>query len=191
MRRKWVGRPVYGPRMTVGVQKPRSWTPEFSGRFAWKYGPWMLLVNWNRYAGYCPVGAQLDKPGVVTPVIVATREAKVRKPQVTVEVPERPPEDYRPYESKTFKAFPRLVAFLADQWYDDGSPRKRGSLWIDSEGSFWKAMLKEPSMFLCARIRAASLEDLLKAVETFLGLDAPPWEPDEYAREKASGKKKK
>ena len=115
----------------------------------------------------------------------------MKKPAVSAVVPDKPPEEYKPYESKTFKAFPRLVAFLADQWYDTGEPRKRGSLWIDSEGSFWKAMLKEPSLFLCARIRAASLEDLLKAVETFLGLDAPPWEPDAYAQEKAVGKKKK
>jgi len=191
VRRKWIGRPVYRPRVGKGVQKPRTWTSEFSARYAWKYGRWMLLVNWNKYAGYCPVGAQLDKLGAATPVLVGSRESKVRKPQVSAAVPEQPPEEYKPYESPTFKKFPRLVAFLADQWYDNGEARKRGSLWIDSEGSFWKAMLKEPSLFLCARLRAASLEDLLKAVETFLGLDAPPWEPDNYAMEKATVKKKK
>jgi hypothetical protein len=191
MRRKWVGRPVYRPRATHGVQRPRSWTPEFSGQYAWKYGRWMLLVNWNRYTGYRPVGAQLDKLGVHTPVLVGSRESRMKKPQVSAVAPEQPPEEYKPYESVTFKKFPRLVAFLADQWYDNGEPRKRGSLWIDSEGSFWKAMIKEPSLFLCARIRAASLEDLLKALETFLGLDSPPWEPDQYALEKTTGKKKK
>lgn len=191
MRRKWAGRPVYRPRLSKGVQRPRSWTPDFSREYAWVYGRWMLLVNWNRYTGYRPVGAQEVKLGYVTPILTGSKEPKMRKPQVSAVVSEQPPKEYQPYESKTFKAFPRLVAFLADQWYDDATPRKRGSLWIDSEGSFWKAMLKEPSLFLCARIRAASLEDLLKAVETFLGLDSPPWEPDEFAREKSLGRKKK
>lgn len=191
MRRSFVGRPVYRPRVGQGVQRPRSWTPDHPKKYAWVYGRYMLLVDWNRYIGYRPVGAMLDLLGVVTPLLVGSREKKVKKPQVSAAAPEQPPEEYKPYESATFKKFPRLVAFLADHWYDDGTPRKRGSLWIDSEGSFWKALIKEPSLLLCARIRAASLEDLLKALETFLGLDSPPWEPDQYAQGKVKDKKNK
>jgi len=101
------------------------------------------------------------------------------------------PEVYLPYDTKIFKAFPRLTAFLADQWYDDGEPRTRGSIWVDSEGSFFKALLKEPSLCLCARVRAATLDDLFKACEVFLGLESPPWEVDEYAQERARKKGKK
>lgn len=191
MRRKVAGVPIYVSRSTPGVQRPRAWTPDFSGRYGWTYGRWIVWMVWNRYTGYRPVGAWLDGsgwPGVRHDTSVTERRV-VKKP--TASVPEKKPEELKPYETKVLKGFPRLTAFLTDDWYDDGVRRKRGSMWIDSEGSFFKVLLKEPTLCLCARIRAASIDDVYKAVEMFLGLESPPWEVDEYAVEKTSGKKKK
>lgn len=96
-----------------------------------------------------------------------------------------------PAESKLMAKCKRLMEWLTATTYDDGSPRTPGSLWIDSDSAAFKAMLKEPSLLLCARIRAGTFDDLIAAVETFLGLDSPPWEPDKFALERASKKTKK
>jgi hypothetical protein len=101
------------------------------------------------------------------------------------------PEDSPPVVSVVLKRFPRLLAFQTDRWYDDGSPRLPGSVWFDSDLGASKAMLKEPSLCLCARIRAATVDELYAAIELFLSLDNPPWEHDRFAAEKVQPKKKK
>jgi hypothetical protein len=35
------------------------------------------------------------------------------------------------------------------------------------------------------------MDDLLRAIDVFLGLDSPPWEPDKYALAKRLPQKKK
>jgi hypothetical protein len=103
----------------------------------------------------------------------------------------RTPGDSPPVVSVVLKKFPRLLAFQTDRWYDDGSPRLPGSVWFDSDLGASKAMLKEPSLCLCARIRAATVDELYAAIELFLSLDNPPWEHDRFAAEKVQPKKKK
>jgi len=191
MRRKVAGVPIYVSRSVPGVQRPRTWTPDFSGRYGWTFGRWIVWVSWNRYTGYRPTGAWLDGSGWpgTRHDVSSQGSSRVKKPNAAT--PEVKPEEVKPYESKVLKAFPRLIAFLTDDWYDDGTRRKRGSLIWGSEGSFVTVMIKEPTPLLCARIRAASIDDAYKALELFLGLDSPPWEPDEFARERAAPKKKK
>lgn len=110
----------------------------------------------------------------------------MKKPPLPV--PATMPDTLPAYETVTLKKYPRLTAFLTDRWYDDATPRQPGSIWIDSDFAAFKILIKEPTLMLCARIRASTLDDAFKAVETFLGLETPPWEPDEYAK-KNSGKK--
>lgn len=94
-------------------------------------------------------------------------------------------------ESVAFKKFPRVREFLTHTTYDDGSARAPGRLWIENDGLAFVATLFEPAAFLRAKCRAPSLDDVLALCEAFLGMDAPPWERDTWAAERAVGKKKK
>lgn len=191
MREQLAGIPLYTTRVTPGVQRPRSSTPKFSGRYAWRKGNWVVFVEWRRWEGFFFSSSwQVSSgwPGHTVPY-PSTRRISMKKWAALT--PEGPDPNRQPATSVVLKKFPRLVAFLSDRWYDDNTTRLPGSMWVDSDFGAWKAMLKEPSLALCARIRAASLDDLFAAIETFLGLDAPPWEPDAYAASKAAPKKKK
>ena len=191
MRRKVAGVPIYSRRVAPGVQRPRNWTPERAAQYGWEFNGWILWVRWSHWTGFQLTGAWLEGSGWPgTRIDVSEHKGRrMRKPPVPSE-PQKP-ETLLPYETKVLKAFPRFTAFLTDQWYDDGTPRERGTVWFDSVGSFFTALLKEHTLGLCARIRAGTIDDLYKAIEVFLGLETPPWEVDKYAREKAGKKSKK
>jgi hypothetical protein len=186
-----MGLPLYTPRDTRGVQRPRTWSPQGEGRYAWAVGPYHVSVLWRRREGYSFLSCWDARPGVPFQRLVLpdVERGTVKKPNVSA--PAGQPGDDPPAVSTFLKRYPRLLAFLTDRWYDDGSPRWPGSVWIDSDLSAAKALLKEPTLCLCARIRAAALDDLMSAIEVFLGLDSPPWEHDRYAAEAAVKKKRK
>jgi hypothetical protein len=141
--------------------------------------------------GYCPTSSHRVVSGRVEESITLPDVSRCSVKKWSAGAPAGKPGDVPPVVSVVFKKFPRTLAFLHDRWYDDDSPRYPGSIWIDSDVGAFKAMLKEPSLLLCARIRAATLDDLIAAVEVFLGLDSPPWEHDQYAAERVLQKKKK
>jgi hypothetical protein len=161
------------------------------GRYVWRVGRWYVFVSWSCYLGYYPTSIVSADPGgtVGSVTYPDVRRRAVKKPIASA--PPTKPEDVPPVVSVVLKKFPRLLAFLVDRWYDDGSPRLPGSVWFDSDIGAAKALLKEPSLCLCARVRAATVDDLYAACETFLGLESPPWEPDVYAMEQQAKKKKK
>lgn len=191
MRRTLMGIDLVEPRLTPGVQKPRSWTRKYSARYVWRVRSRYVFVTWSKYVGFTPVEVFDVVGGVVanrTP-FVYPRRRKVKKPSAAA--PADPDPDRAPQASVVLKKFPRLVAFLGDRFYDNGEPRMPGSAWFDCDAMAFRCMLKEPSLFLQTRIRAATLDDLFAAVEAFLGMESAPWEPDVFAREKVAPKKKK
>lgn len=191
MRRTVMGIPLYEPRVTRGVQRPRSHSPARSARYVWRVGSMYAIIEWRRYTGYYPVSLFRLVSGLAVDRFEFPDLARyVVKKWDTHKAPTKP-EDQVPVTSVVLKKFPRLLAFLSDLWYDDGSARVRGSIWMDSDLGGVKALLKEPSLTLCARIRAASWDELYAAVEFFLAMDSPPWEHDQFAARQQSEKKKK
>jgi len=191
VRREVFGAKLFERRSKVGVQRRRSKTPERIREYAWSTGEHVVIVQFSPWWGYSPIAAYKRVSGAwerVWNYPDAVRK-KVKKWTAAASAPE--PDNSPPETSVVLKKYPRTLAFLSDRWYDDKSPRLPGSMWLDSDLGAKKAMLKEPSLKLCARIRAATWDDLFAAVETFLSLDAPPWEPDKYAIEAEEEKKKK
>lgn len=191
MRRVIAGTPIYPQRSTAGVQRPRTWTPKYSGRYGWAVGKWVVWVTWERFLGYYPTGAWLEGSGWP-----GTRREFPDLSRRTVKKPNAPlppvmPDVLPAYETAVLKKFKRLTAFLTDRWYDDGSPRMPGSMWFDSDATGFTVMLKEKMLLLCVRLRAATLDDAFAAAEAFLGLESPPWEVDQYAADRAGKKSKK
>jgi hypothetical protein len=94
-------------------------------------------------------------------------------------------------ESAHLKKVPRLCEFLTAVVYEDGSPRVPGRLWWDQDGLAFTMTLFEASSFARVRLRAATIDDLLVLANTHLAMENAPWEADQYARDKATAKKKK
>lgn len=148
-------------------------------------------MEWTPWLGFCPLSTFRLVSGLAEDNNPYPDVKSKTMKKWTVAAASPSPDDAPPPQSVVLKKFPRLAAFLSDRWYDDKSPRLPGAVWLDSDLGGFKAMLKEPSMALCARIRASTLDDLFAALEQFLGLDNPPWEPDQYALGKSDKKKKK
>jgi hypothetical protein len=94
-------------------------------------------------------------------------------------------------ESKILVKVPRISLFLVETSYEDGSPRSPGRLWIDNDGTAFTITLFEPTAMARVRIRGNTLDDALGLANAHLGMESAPWEVDQYARDKAAGKKKK
>lgn len=191
MRRLVNGIPLYTARPGRGVQKPRSWSPAHSARYMWRVGQWLVTVIWEKRVGFFPTSAWREGSGTPGEIInYPNCEVKRMKKPVRPE-PAAMPDVLPLYECRILKKFPLLTRFLTDRWYEDGSPRTPGSMWLDSDQTSFTIMLKEKTTFMQARFRAATMDDVYAAVEMFLGLDAPPWELDEYALSRAPKKGKK
>lgn len=86
---------------------------------------------------------------------------------------------------------PRIPLFLVETTYEDGSPRSPGRLWLDNDGVAFTITLFEPTAFARVRIRGNTLDDAFALANAHLGMESAPWETDQYARDRAAGKKKK
>lgn len=191
MRSSIAGVPLYTSRTRRGVQRPRSWSPNVSASYAWTVGKWVWFVDWTRWSGFTVSRCWLASsgwPGTYHDY-PKMRVRDMKKPPLPE--PAKMPDQLPAYETAVLKKFKRLTAFLADRWYDDAAPRMPGSMWIDSDATSFKVLLKEPTLQLCARLRASTLDDLFAACEAFLGLDSPPWEVDQYAVDRSSKKSRK
>lgn len=78
-------------------------------------------------------------------------------------------------------AFPALLEFLTLSTWEDGSPRKPGTLLIFLDGGTWKACLKDKNGPRVCFVSCPDLDGLLLAVEQGLIDDSLDWRPDRKA----------
>lgn len=86
---------------------------------------------------------------------------------------------------------PHLVEHLSVRAYDDGGQRQTGRLIVDVVGSMWRCIAKDADSGMQLVVYMPSLDDALLSLELLLGADEAPWEPDPYAKPKASPRSKK
>lgn len=68
-----------------------------------------------------------------------------------------------------------LCEFLMDEAWDDGSPRKRGTLLLFWEGGSWKVCMHDRDRVLQTFLSAQTLEELLKVCNEALAGDCAGW----------------
>lgn len=100
------------------------------------------------------------------------------------------PRHLAPMESDVFTRLPNLVAHCCVTRYDDGDPRSPGLLMIKTQGSSWVVVVKEPDAAVQMQCLGASLDDALALCDLLLGSDDAPWEVDQWAAKRNTGKKK-
>jgi len=182
---------MYLTRPWYGVQKPRRWLPR---RESWFYiqcrDHWILCLSWP-HAGISPKGLfRLDGDELIEELTFPDlRNAAMKKFTVGLEAGKSLPP--LSLESVTLKKFPLLRFFLTATTYEGGDPRQPGRLWLDNDGLAFRVTIFEPSAFAKAVLRANTLDDVFAVLEAFLASDSPPWQADEYARDRDAQKKSK
>lgn len=182
---------VFQPRRLVGVQRPRQWLPRSERYYLWRLGSRDFHVMWKPFKGLFVLSSSpVGSPGSEdVHQFVNLESAAMKKLSVGGSSDEPLPPLSR--DSVVLKKFPCLCEFLTATRYEDGSPRAPGRLWLDNDGVAFTVTLFEPSAFARVRIRGNTLDDAVALAERHLSLESAPWEADQYARDKASQKKKK
>lgn len=92
---------------------------------------------------------------------------------------------------KVLEKTPTLASFLLDLQYEDGGgPREPSYLIIKAAGGEWLATLKDPTEKRQLRLRVTDLGTVWAALEALLAADSCPWEPDAWAMDQRSRKRR-
>jgi hypothetical protein len=94
-------------------------------------------------------------------------------------------------ESKVLLKFPRMCEFLTAVYYEDGTVRTPGTVWLKVDSLAFVMTLLDPDACARVNVRAASLDEVFTLAEKLLSTESAAWELDRYAVEKAAQKKKK
>lgn len=86
-------------------------------------------------------------------------------------------------ESEVLGGMAQIIAHLTHTRYDDGSPRQVGTISIRTQGAMWIVEARDYDAAARMRVSAASLDDALALMDTCLGADTAPWEPDVYLQQ--------
>lgn len=86
--------------------------------------------------------------------------------------------------------FPKLVSYLVDPLFTDGSPRQPSKLFVAVDKGKWVWCLKEPNQGIMLEVVVEQPEHGPTALEAALNLVRPPWRHDPWAR-KANAKRAK
>ncbi len=192
MRRPMIaGLPVLVRRVAPGRARPGQWLPRREARYLMAYGASLLLVQYQPHRGMYPIAlCRVVDGALVDDVEFPSLWSQAMK-KVSLGVDSSTPLPPLSSDSVLLKRLARLREFLSLTAYDDGSPRAPGRLWLDSDGTAYIITLFEPSAMVRARFRAAGIDDVFALADTFLGADTPPWEVDQWARDRVTAKKKK
>jgi len=185
------GNAAFPLRAWRGIAKPRRWLPSREARFYFQWGSKWVGFHFQPHRGMYP-DAVYRVQGYDLVMItegVSLRSKAMKKVSIGLE----PGKSLPPLssESVVLKKFPLLRFFLTGTSYEDGSPRAPGRIWVDNDGVGFRVTLFEPSAFARVALRANTIDDVFACCEVFLSADNPPWEADQYAREKAAQKKRK
>jgi len=184
-------RMCFAGRWRKGWTRPRQWAPRRSfslivisvAREVWT---WYL----PRRGYYAYRWRRRDVPNAQWHDYPFTRIEMKKKTAAAAPAPGDGPKHLAPMESTVFTRLHHIVAHCAVSRYDDGDPRRPGWITIQTLGSAWKVMIKDPDG--CCQMSAIgnTLDDARALADLLLSSEDAPWEPDPFLKRQDSGKKK-
>jgi len=178
-------------RLAPGVRRPGQWTGKSVKRIAVECGPLVMLVEWSPWWGVYPLGLYRERGGAWVQTVTYPPMWRVPVKRRSVLGGEGVPVPALSGETAVLKKFPRLVEFLTAVYYDDGTARQTGQVWLRVEMTAFVMTLIDKDACCKMVVRAAALDDLMATAEKLLGSDAAVWEIDQYALDRAQQKKRK
>lgn len=111
------------------------------------------------------------------------RRSKVLKPWEYREMKKRVMEDGfgatgMPATGDLFCGHPSLFAYLTDDFWDDGSPRKRATIMLFADGATWKAWFNDREEGRTCWMTGDSPESLIAALDLALETDTVSWKSE-------------
>jgi hypothetical protein len=192
MPRRYVGGTgVFPVRQKPGVQKPRSWAGRKEKRSYLARGSVLVLVCYRPFQGLLLEGihGQDGQPLIPDFEYPSSRSRKMKK--ISLGIDQKAVLPILSSASKILAKCPRFCEFLTATAYEDGSMRRPGRFWFESDGVSFTLTLFELSAALKMRCRAQTIDDTILLAETFLGAENGPWEVDQYEWERQQQKNKK
>lgn len=189
---RWSSKPRLLPRRHTTLSRRPS-------RF-WLLGPtWSILMDWVPYEGIWPWKLFRGGPDGE---LLRTND-RPEKPMAMKKRQALGLADVAPVplssETKLFAKYPKLVGFLIDTKYDDGSIRQPGE-WRLANKKLWLTLtLLDPDSGMQLPCTGSTLDDAFSLAEKLLGAEDAPWEVNRWlttelekkVKKGGSGKKKK
>jgi len=94
-----------------------------------------------------------------------------------------------PLESVLLSAQHAIVKHMAICKYDDGEARKTGWITIRTQGAQWQVTAKDPDAGAQLVVVGQTLDDAIALLDTLLGAQDAPWEPDPFAKQMRTGRR--
>lgn len=190
MPRRFRGSRVYAARATRGVIRPSQW---FGRKEVWYFlevGQLLVQFVFRPFQGCIPINSARASGHEQRDVLTFPDVRSLRLKKISLGGADGGDEFPLNPDSTILKKLPRFLEFLTTKKYADGTPRKPGRFWFESDGVAFTLTLFEATAFARVRLRAASVDDAFMAAEKHLGAEDAPWENDEYARDREAKKKK-
>lgn len=89
-----------------------------------------------------------------------------------------------PPESRLFGKLPCLISHCCEVCYDDGGIRRPGWITIQTVGTSWRVVVKDPDSEASLQALGQTLDDALVLAEKLVSAENAPWEKDAYLSQK-------
>lgn len=172
-------------------RRPRRWSPRKSHGLTVIFLDFKLKCWYVPRRGYYPHALVRLGGGPIAGVLFAPPGFGAMKRKIVGGGPSSTLASHlAPLESAVFGKLFNLVSHCCVTKYDDGEPRQPGWFTVKTSGSAWVVQVKDPDG--CCQMSAIgnTLDDALALADLLLGSDEAPWEPDPWAKRKATEKKK-
>ncbi len=178
-------------RLGVGITKPSQWLPRFDRRYVLVVGKWEYHLQWQPRRGlYVLSAGPLGSTELAAKTLYPDLWSQQMK-RLSLGQPDGGGRQPLPSDSVLFKKLPRLMEFITQLAYEDGTPRAPGYYWVKTDATAFIVTLFDEDA--CARLpcRGATVEDAFGLADKLLGAENAPWEVDQWMMERKAKKKKK
>lgn len=180
----WIWKRWFG-RKRGGLSK------EWTRRCVW-IGAIRITLDMRVKDGYVPVAVKREGSAEreVWSVIAfkAARRRKVKK-KIALS-PAEVKRHLAPMETEVLREFMPIIEHLAITQYDDKDVRQVGRMTLQTKGSVWQVILKDPDSCQEMVVNGQTLDEVLALTARLVSSEEAPWQPDVWAMQQKKKSKK-
>lgn len=180
---------IRGLSSRLGVHRPRRWLPR--GGSAWRLHLRTVWVDLYHYPhrGYYPRASSTDSGVSWSPYPCPEWGGlKMKRKVISQGIAKGGQKSLVSQDTKAFGKFPAVMSHIGDVVYDDGSPRKPGTVTVRTLGTSWQLIAKDPDAGAQLVALGQTVDEAMILLDRLLGAEDAPWELDPFA---GGGRKKK
>lgn len=180
---------IRGRRPSPGVRRPARWLPRGGSRWVLICGPYRIVLYHYPHRGYYPfsLGHVSGQAWEHFPV-PEFWGSRMKKRSISEGARKGGQKSLASQDTKFFARWPAILQHVADICYDDGSPRKPGTITLRTLGTSWQLTARDPDSGAQLVSLGQSIDEACSLLDKLLAAEDAPWELDVFA---SQGRKKK